>query len=58
MVNTKRLYVAILAITFLITGSAVTWLVMYNHLPKKTPLRAKQVIVIPSNFSGKFDDRI
>jgi hypothetical protein len=43
MVDAKRLYVAILAITFLFAGSTVTWLVLYNNLPKKVPLRAKQV---------------
>lgn len=49
MVNAKRLYVAILAITFLLTGSAVTWLVLYNNMPKKVPLRAKQVMSIHSS---------
>jgi hypothetical protein len=53
MVNAKRLYVAILAITFLLTGSAVTWLVLYNNMPKKVPLRAKQVMSIQLEHSAQ-----
>ena len=53
MVNMKRLYVAILAITFLLAGSAVTWITLYNNLPKKVPLRAKQVISSHIEYSSK-----
>lgn len=44
MVNAKRMYVGIIAVTFLITGITFVWVVLSGHLPKKVPLRARQVI--------------
>lgn len=51
MVNARRMYVAIIAITLLVAGSTVAWLFLHNNMPKRTPLRARPVITGLCNFS-------
>lgn len=39
----RKMVVFTLALLVAIAGSAAVWLFIWNDLPKKTPIRAKQV---------------
>lgn len=46
--NAKNIFLTLLAVCILITGSAAAWLYFQTDMQKKPPIRAKQVF----NASG------
>jgi hypothetical protein len=45
MVNNKYVFITLITLAVVITGSTVAWLVFSGHMPKKMQIRAKQVIL-------------
>ncbi|SDF25352.1 hypothetical protein [Sporolituus thermophilus] len=43
--NGKKLFMLTFAIFLILAGSAAAWFFFWHDLPKKTPLRAKQVML-------------
>ncbi|MDR3564112.1 MAG: hypothetical protein P4N59_22105 [Negativicutes bacterium] len=55
MISAKRWYIAVLLIAVLLTGGAVTWFVLNGNMPKRPPMRAKQVIATQVDQRGGLD---
>jgi len=56
----KKMYI-VMAIFLAISGSILTWILLYGDLPPNTPVRAKQVLIMGdkansrSNFFTKYN---
>ena len=50
--NAKKLFMLTFAIFLILAGSAAAWFFFWHDLPKKTPLRAKQVMLFHLETAG------
>lgn len=55
MIDVRRWVVAILTLALIVTGSSVAWFYFNGQLPKKSPVRAKQVNAINYDCAERID---
>jgi len=46
----RKLYFIVIVICLAVTGSTLAWVFLWDDLPKKEPVRAKQVFMLNNNI--------